>query len=189
MHCDLSYICLIWNFKLWNKPSRWENGDCISKTSFFYLLGKSESFLISIWLIENSRITHTDLKHLSHKEKTPISGCCPKTGLLLTFLLLRQSSIYVYISHLYGSGISHLCINFSSQSHEHASLHVKSRLHSGPHKFSHSIGETISLHPVSPSFLGYSLGRHAQILSLPFSPITTQFIFSPKIIFTYKLSS
>lgn len=57
------------NFKLWNIPVTLGNGDSVSKTSFFHLLGKSESFLISIGLIENSRIAHTGLKHLLRREK------------------------------------------------------------------------------------------------------------------------
>lgn len=94
------------NFTLWNQPFELGNGDCVSKTSFFHLLGKSESFLISIGLIENSRITHTGLKHLSRKKKKKnhFSGCCPSTNLskargfcyspAANMLVVRASCVY-----------------------------------------------------------------------------------------------
>lgn len=77
------------------------------KLHSFDLLGKSDSFLISIELIENSRATHRGLKHLSGKEKSFFQIVVLTlsflelvgfgVALLLTFLLSRQAVIYFYV--------------------------------------------------------------------------------------------
>lgn len=169
------------NFTLWNQPFELGNGDCVSKTSFFHLLGKSESFLISIGLIENSRITHTGLKHLSRKKKKKITF--QVVVLPPTFLKLEAFAIALLLTCL-SSGQAAFTLPFSKANYpccwdqppcprlpgataasQAQALPANSRPPSAP-------GPRRSLSP-----RGSDPGEPGQILSLWFSPITTQFIF------------